>query len=57
MALEEYGLHRLLLKDCDECISSTLVASLADADGRGILFSMEEDGVPVALEDAEVYLL
>lgn len=33
------------------------MASPADAEGRGILFSMEDDGVPVALEDAEVYLL
>ncbi len=56
MALDEYGLHRILLKDCDDYIGGTLVASPADARGRGILFSMETDGKPVALTDAKVYL-
>lgn len=54
--LDEYGLHKLVLKDCDEYLGMSLVASPADSQGRGIAFSMERDGTPVALDGAGVYL-
>lgn len=57
MALDGYGLHKLLLKDCDEYIGDTLVASPADAKGRGILFSLEQDGEAASLAGSSVYLL
>ena len=51
------GLHRLVLKDFDEYMGDVLVASPADAKGRGILFSVERDGEAAALSGAAVYLL
>ena len=44
MALEDYGLHELVLEECDEYLSDTFVASPADARGRGITFSVRRDG-------------
>lgn len=54
--LDGYGLHKLVLKDCDEYLGADFVASPADARGRGIEFRMERDGEPVALIGAGVYL-
>ena len=51
------GLHRLVLKDFGEYMGDVLVASPADAKGRGILFSVEQDGEAAALSGAAVYLL
>ncbi len=57
MELGDYGLHELVLEDCDEYIGETLVASPADASGRGILFGMRRGGASVELADARVYLV
>lgn len=57
MTLEGYGLHRLVLKSCDEYLGEVLVASPADAKGRGILFSLEREGSVVTLSGANVYLV
>ncbi len=55
--LEDYGLHELVLEECDEYIGETLVASPADAKGRGIKFSMKREGSAVDLGGASVYLV
>lgn len=57
MSLVDLGLHNLLLKDLDKYLGDVLVASPADAQGRGIEFSTERDGELVDLSDALVYLV
>ena len=42
--LDGYGLHRLTWDDVDRRMSDVLVASPADARGRGILLSVRQDG-------------
>lgn len=54
--LEDYGLHELVMRSSDERIHDVLVASPADARGRGILFSVEDEGAGVDLGDASLYL-
>lgn len=53
----ELGLHKILLKDFDEYLGETLIASPADIKGRGIEFSVEVDGDVAAIENANVYLV
>lgn len=55
-ALDEYGLHELVWETADDVIGDLLVASPADAQGRGILLTVKEDGAAVDLSDASVYL-
>ena len=54
--LETYGLHELIWDACDERFSETLVASPADAGGRGISLAVREDGAAADLTGATVYL-
>lgn len=54
--LEDYGLHELVMRSSDERIHDVLVASPADARGRGILFTVEDEGAGVDLGDASLYL-
>lgn len=55
--LDGYGLHKLVWEACDDVFAGTLVASPADAEGRGIVLSVWRDGAAVDLSGASVYLL
>ena len=55
--LERYGLHTIIWDACDERFSDVLVASPADAQGRGIALSIREDGAAADLTGATVYFL
>ena len=54
--LDGYGLHRLTWDDADRRMSDVLVASPADARGRGILLSVRQDGAAADMTGAKVYL-
>lgn len=56
-ALDADGLHELAWAACDAFIGDVLVASPADARGRGILLSVTRGGVPCDLSGASVYLV
>ena len=53
--LDGYGLHRLVWDAADERFGDVLVASPADADGRGISLSVRQDGAAADLTGATVY--
>lgn len=55
--LDGYGLHELVWEACDDVIAGALVASPADAQGRGIALAVRRDGEVVDLSGASVYLL
>ena len=55
--LEGYGLHELVWESCDDVFAGALVASPADAEGRGIALLVRRDGEAVDLSGASVYLL
>ena len=55
--LDGYGLHELVWESCDDVFAGALVASPADAEGRGIALSVRRDGEAVDLSGANVYLL
>ena len=53
--LETYGLHSLVWDTCDEYFGDVLVASPADAGGRGISLSVRQNGAAANLTGATVY--
>ena len=55
--LDGYGLHSLVWDDCDERVGDVLVASPADAGGRGISLSVRQDGAAANLTGASVYFV
>lgn len=55
--LDGYGLHELVWEACDDVFAGALVASPADAEGRGIALTVRRDGQAVDLSGANVYLL
>lgn len=55
--LDGYGLHKLVWDACDERFGDVLVASPADAGGRGISLAVREDGSAADLTGAAVYFL
>ena len=55
--LEGYGLHELVWESCDDVFAGALVASPADAEGRGIALAVRRVGEVVDLSGANVYLL
>ena len=55
--LDGYGLHKLVWDACDERFGDVLVASPADAGGRGISLSVREDGSAADLTGATVYFV
>ena len=55
--LEGYGLHELVWESCDDVFAGALVASPADAEGRGIALAVRRDGEAADLSGANVYLL
>ena len=54
--LDAYGLHELVWDACDERFSDMLVASPADAGGRGISLAVREGGAAADMTGATVYL-
>ena len=55
--LDGYGLHQLIWDSCDERFGDVLVASPADACGRGISLAVRKDGAAADLTGAVVYLV
>ena len=55
--LDGYGLHQLTWDTCDERFGDVLVASPADAQGRGISLAVRQNGAAANLTGAEVYLV
>ena len=55
--LDEYGLHEIVWNRVDERFEEVLVASAADAIGRGIYLEVRKDGEPADLTDTRAYLL
>lgn len=53
--LDGYGLHKLVWDAADERFGDVLVASPADAGGRGISLSVRQDGAAADLTGATVY--
>ncbi|MBE6471169.1 MAG: DUF2479 domain-containing protein [Coriobacteriaceae bacterium] len=54
--LDSYGLHELVWDACDERFSDILVASPADAGGRGISLAVREGGAAADMTGATLYL-
>ena len=54
--LEGYGLHNIVWDAADERITDILVASAADAGGRGISLAVRQDGAAADMTGATVYL-
>ena len=54
--LDAYGLHELTWDACDERLGDILVASPADAGGRGISLAIRENGAAADMTGATVYL-
>ena len=54
--LEGFGLHELIWDAVDGPFGGALVASPADAGGRGIALHVRQDGAEADLSGAEVYL-
>jgi len=54
--LETYGLHELVWDACDERFSDMLVASPADAGGRGVLLAVREGGAAAGMTRATICL-
>lgn len=57
VVLNGYGLHELTWETCDDALDCGLVASPADAQGRGISLSIKQDGAAADLTGAKVYLV
>ena len=55
--LDGYGLHQLTWDTCDERFGDMLVASPADAQGRGISLAVRQNGAAADLTGATVYLV
>ena len=55
--LVDDGLAKLVWSECDAVLGGALVASPADAHGRGISLGIERDGAGVDLTGAHVYLV
>ena len=55
--LDGYGLHKLTWDTCDERFADVLVASPADACGRGISLAVRENGAAADLTGATVYFV
>ena len=55
--LDGYGLHHLTWDTCDERFGDLLVASPADAEGRGISLAVRQNGAAANLIGATVYLV
>lgn len=55
--LDGYGLHKLVWDTCDERFSDVLVASPADAGGRGISLAVRQNGAAADLTGATVYFI
>ena len=55
--LEGYGLHQLTWDTCDERFGDVLVASPADAGGRGISLAVRQNGAAANLTGATVYFV
>lgn len=55
--LDGYGLHQLTWDTCDERFGDVLVASPADACGRGISLSVRQNGAAADLTGAAVYFV
>ncbi|MEE1372176.1 MAG: BppU family phage baseplate upper protein [Parolsenella sp.] len=55
--LEGYGLHELTWETCDDLLGCGLVASPADAQGRGISLSIKQNGAAADLTGAKAYLV
>lgn len=55
--LDGYGLHSLVWDAADERFGDVLVASPADAGGRGIALSVRQNGAAANLTGATVYLV
>ena len=55
--LDGYGLHEIVWNRADERFEEVLVASAADAAGRGISLEVRRDGEPADLDGAVAYLL
>ena len=53
--LDGYGLHQLTWDTCGERFGDVLVASPADACGRGISLSVRQNGAAASLTGATVY--
>ena len=53
--LDAYGLHELVWDACDERFSDMLVASPADAGGRGISLAVREGGAAADMTGATLY--
>lgn len=56
-ALVGDGLRQVTWDGCDAPLGGRLVASPADAEGRGMALAVTRDGAPVDLSGASVYLL
>ena len=50
--LDAYGLHELVWDACDERLDDMLVASPADAGGRGISLAVREGGAAADMTGA-----
>ena len=55
--LDGYGLHKLVWDACDERFGDVLVASPADACGRGISLAVRQNGAAANLAGATVYFV
>ena len=55
--LDGYGLHHLTWDTCDEWFGDVLVASPADASGRGIALSIRQNGAAANLTGATIYFV
>ncbi|MBR0405326.1 MAG: collagen-like protein [Eggerthellaceae bacterium] len=55
--LDGYGLHHLTWDTCDERFGDVLVASPADAQGRGISLAVRQNGAAANLAGATLYLV
>jgi len=55
--LDGYGHHQLTWDTCDERFGDVLVASPADAQGRGISLAVRQNGAAANLTGAAVYLV
>ena len=55
--LDGYGLHQLVWDAADERFGDVLVASPADAGGRGISLAVRQDGAAADLTGASVYFM
>lgn len=56
-AFDRDGLHPLSWEACDQALGGGLVASPADARGRGIELSVTREGKPVDFTGAKIYLV